>query len=92
MARVAGVNARETPDTHGEVLVGVGPIHHPPTVTGGAARGEAEAAVILRQVGVLGADEVEFGSGRKFGAGTLVTVTDAAAESLGERDDEQQEE
>jgi hypothetical protein len=28
---------------------------------------------------------MEFGAGREFGAGTLVTVTDAAAESLGER-------
>ena len=63
------MNARETPDTHREVLVGVGPIHHPPTVTGGAARSEAEAAVILRQVGVFGADEMEFGSGGNSGRG-----------------------
>ena len=43
VARVAGIHARQAPDAHGEVLVGIGPIHHPPAVAGGAARGEAEA-------------------------------------------------
>jgi hypothetical protein len=69
------VDAGEALDTHGEVVVGIGPIHDPPTVSGGVARGESEAAVELRQVGVLGADEMEFGGGGKVWRRTFVAVT-----------------
>ena len=84
MARVAGVDAGEALDAHGEVFVGIGPIDHPPAVAGGVAGGEAEAAVELREVGVLGADEVELAAVGEFGGRPVFPVTDAAAEALRE--------
>src|SRR5215831_18574553 len=77
---LAGLNARETAHAHREVFIRIGPIDHPPAVAGRIARRESEAARVLREIGVLEADEVEFAFFRELGR-RHVAVPDPAAES-----------
>jgi hypothetical protein len=56
------------------VLVGIRPIHHPPTFAGSSTRGVSPAAVVLRQICVLDADEMKLATGRKGGARTLAVL------------------
>src|SRR5579871_50954 len=71
------------------MVVGIRPVHHPPPLSGSASRGEAETAVVLRQIGVLQANEVELGARRKDGRRGFA-LGDAGSVSLGERDRHEQ--
>ena len=71
------------------------PIHDPPAGTHAVARCVAEAAVVLREVGVLGADEMEFGFAgghrRVFFRGLAETAAEAAAAALRQTGGRQQQ-
>ena len=79
MPRIAGLDAGQTFDTAGEMIVGVGPIDNPPAGATAVAGGETEAAVELREVGVFHADEVEFGGRGKDGIGAFVVAFETEA-------------
>ena len=49
------------------MIVGVGPVDQPPAAALPVARGVAEAAVILRQIGIFDAQKVKFGFARGNG-------------------------
>jgi hypothetical protein len=85
MPGLAGIYAGEALDPLGKMIVGVGPVDDPPACALAVAGAEAETAVVLREVGVFGPDEVEFAFLREDGRGAFVVAFEAnAAESLGE--------
>ena len=63
MPRIAGIDPGQPLDAEREMVVGIGPIHDPPAVARAVARGESEAPVVLRQVGIFDADEMELCAG-----------------------------
>ena len=66
MPRIAGGNSGQPLHAHGKVIVGVGPVHDPPAIALSAAGSVSEASVVLRQIVVFEANEMEFGGGRKL--------------------------
>ena len=61
MARITGIDSGQPLDSGGEMIVGGGPVHDPPAGAHTVTRGIAKSAVVLRQVGVFDANEVELG-------------------------------
>src|SRR5581483_12090834 len=63
--RITHVHAGQPLDALGEVLVGIRPVLGPPAERSSPARDAAESAA--RVIGILDAQEMKFGVGRKLG-------------------------
>src|SRR5450755_3322686 len=74
VARIASLDSRQSLNAAREVIVGIGPIHHPPASSRRIARRSRKAAVELRQVGILDADKMEFGLSGKRRTRTFFVV------------------
>ena len=70
------------------MVVGVGPIHHPPAVSAVRCARRSRSCDGIGEVSIFGADEMEFGAGGKSGFGAfIVTFEPGVAEALAERGD-----
>src|SRR5690242_5001471 len=56
---LADIDTGETLHAEAEVIVGVGPVYHPPAVARGASPGVAPSPMELREIGVFDAHELE---------------------------------
>ena len=74
MPRVAGVDARQPFNSGAEMFVGIRPVDHPPAFASRVTGSIAESPVKLRQIGVLDADEMEFGVLPEYVAGSAVVL------------------
>src|SRR5450755_2765423 len=90
VARIAGLDSRQSLNAAREVIVGIGPIHHPPSSPRRIARRSRKAPVELRQVGVLDADKMEFGlSGKRRPRTFFVVLKSRSLSQKREREQEQ---
>ena len=91
MKRRAGIHARQSPHAFGEMEISIGPIDHPPAIALCGAGCKTETPVVIGQIGVFHADEMEFSGGGKSWQRSLArahasaAATSEAASALGHR-------
>jgi hypothetical protein len=87
MPRVSGLDPGKALHAGSKVIVGIRPIHQPPSLPASIAGRIAPAPVILRQIGIFQPDEMKLGLGRKGRPRTFILL--ARAEPLCQRADGQ---
>lgn len=72
MAWISSLDPGQALNAGRKVIVGIGPIHQPPAFSAPIAGRVAPTPVILWQIGILQADEMELGLGRKSRPRTFI--------------------
>ena len=89
MPWVPGLDPGQALDAGRKVIVRIGPIHQPPAFARSIAGGVSPAPVVLRQIGIFQADEMELGLGGKRRPGAFIVFLNP--ESLGQCSDGNQQ-